>query len=537
MKRIIIILALVAIVALPFILRSKQRPSERADETLVIVTPHNEAIRHEFALGFQDWYRSRTGKKAAIDWRVLGGTSEIARYLDGEYIASFQNYWTHKLGKPWSLEVQAGFQNGRLPADAPASVKEARAAFLQSEVGCGIDIFFGGGSFDFEQQAAAGRIVASEVVRRHPEWFGDSVIPESFDGGSYRDPKNRWFGCVISSYGIICNRDALRRLGFERPPGQWADLADPRFFGEVALCDPTKSGSIAAAFENVIQQQMQERLRSLEGGGGDPKLIEARAVNEGWIAGLQLLQRIGANARYFTDTSQKPPIDVADGNCAAGMCIDFYGRQQQEAVSRRGVSDRLEFVSPPGGTSYSVDPIALLRGADHRELAEAFIEYALSMDGQKLWNFKPGSPGGPREFALRRLPVRKDFYEHAEWLALRSDPAAAPYSEPDQLVYRPQWTGRLFRELAFIIRVMCQDVHTDLVRTWRAVIAAPEPARSRALAAMQDLSFVDYARAGSEIKRALGSRDRVDEIRMANELAARFRSQYAKAEALAAAAP
>lgn len=138
--------------------------------------------------------------------------------------------------------------------------------------------------------------------------------------------------------------------------------------------------------------------------------MEKRAVEEGWIEGWRLLQLTGANARYFTDTSQKPPIDVATGNCAVGMCIDSTGRQQEEAVRRRDRSERLGYLSPVGGTVSSVDPIALLRGAPNRPAAEAFIDFALSMEGQKLWNFKPGTEGGPERFALRRLPVRKDFY-------------------------------------------------------------------------------------------------------------------------------
>ena len=68
---------------------------------------------------------------------------------------------------------------------------------------------------------------------------------------------------MLSSYGMIFNRDSLRRLGFDRAPAQWEDMADPRLAGEVALADPTKSGSVAKAFENIIQQQMQRRLTAL----------------------------------------------------------------------------------------------------------------------------------------------------------------------------------------------------------------------------------------------------------------------------------
>jgi iron(III) transport system substrate-binding protein len=507
---------------LPFLLRPKQPARARADDVVVIVTPHNEAIRHEYALGFAAWYRARTGRTVAIDWRVLGGTSEIARYLEGVYDQAFRNFWTGTLKHPWSLEIESSFQSRRAAPSASAAAQAARAAFFASSVSSGIDVFFGGGAPDFEQQADAGHFWDSGLLKRHPDWFTDAVIPQTFGGEMFWRADGLWFGSVISSYGIIYNRDALARLGFSSPPTQWSDLGDARFYGEIALCDPTKSGSITMAFENVIQQQMQRQLAVTAS--------SAAAVRAGWMNGLRLIQRIGANARYFTDTSQKPPIDVADGNCAAGLCIDFYGNQEAEAVLRRGDSQRLGFSSPPGGTAYSVDPIALLRGAPNRAAGELFIEYAMSLDGQKLWDFKPGVPGGPRDFALRRAPIRRDYYAQSGWKSFRSDPQFDPYAAKERLIYRPQWTGPLFREMAFIIRVMCQDTHGELASAWKAIQAAPEPARSQALARLQDNSFVSYDHALTDIKQALASRDKAQEIVLADSLAKRFREQYEAAK-------
>lgn len=532
-KRAVIILALVGIVALPFILRPKQAPKEKADDTLVIITPHNEAIRHEYGLGFRQWYKARTGRSVFIDWRVIGGTSEIARFLESEYVASFQNHWMRKLGRPWSIEVQAAFANARLAADAPATAQEARKEFLASDVSCGIDLFFGGGSYDFIRQAQAGRLVPSRILQTHPDWFTDDIIPYSYAGEPFWDKQGRWIGNVLSSYGILYNRDALKRLGIARAPEQWEDLTDPRYVGEIALADPTKSSSIAKAFENLIQQQMQQRLAVLRAAAPDRPAaeLEAQAIREGWVRGLQVLQLIGANSRYFTDSSQKPPIDVSQGNSAVGICIDFYGRYQAEAVRRRDASARLEFVTPRGGTVSSVDPIALLRGAPNRDVAEAFIEYSLSMEGQKLWNFKVGSPEGPAQFSLRRLPIRRDFYARADWKELRSDPDAEPFAASAQLVYVPAWTGGIFREMAFIIRVMSLDTHPELVRAWRAVAAAGSP--PEALAVLGDMSAVSYDRVLGPIKQALNAKNKVEEIRLANELGATFREQYRKAEAIA----
>jgi iron(III) transport system substrate-binding protein len=535
LKRGIIILALVATVALPFILRPRQPSPGEADDTLVIISPHNEAIRHEFNLGFRAWYKAKTGRTVFLDWRNVGGTSDIARYLEGQYDASFRNLWTSGPGRSWSAEIQSAAKNGRLPADASPLAREARDAFLHSEAGCGIDLFFGGGPYDFGIQARAGRLVDSGIKGIQPGWFAEDVFPVTFGGEKYRDPGNLWIGTVLSSYGIIFNRDGLRRIGFDREPDQWSDLADPRFLGQVGLCDPMQSGSIAAAFENVIQQQIHLSLDAIRSAdpGGDPKAATSAAVRRGWIGGMRLLQLVGANARYFTDTSQKPPIDVANGDCAAGMCIDFYGREQQEAVRRRNGTDRIGYVSPDGGSAYSVDPIALLRGAPHRPVAVAFVEYVLSLEGQKLWNFRTGTPGGPEHFALRRLPVRKDFYSHEEWRAYRSDPEVDPYSQRDVLVHHDEWTVQLFDELKFIIRVMDEDTHPELVEAWRAIIAAPGPARARALAVLQDLSSVDYDQALGPITKALVSRNKVDEVSLARDLDGVFRGNYARAERIA----
>src|ERR1700690_1398870 len=535
LKRGIIILALAATVAVPFLLRPRQASPEQAADTLVIISPHNDAIRHEFSVGFREWYRARTGRTVFLDWRNVGGTSDITRYLDGQYDASFQNLWTSVPGRSWSAGIQAAYKNPRLPADAPAPEREARAAFLGSEAGCGIDLFFGGGPYDFVGHALGGHLVDSGLVQMHPGWFAPDVIPMNYGGEEYWDPGHLWFGTVLSSYGIIYNRDSLRRIGFDREPDKWADLADPRFLGQVGLCDPTQSGAIATAFENVIQQEIHARLAARRAAGPrvDPGAAAAASVREGWLDGLRLIQLIGANARYFTDTSQKPPIDVASGDCAAGMCIDFYGREQQEAVRRRNAGDRVGYVSPEGGPAYSVDPIALLRGAPHRAVATAFMEYVLSPDGQKLWNFRFGTPGGPSGFALRRLPVRRDFYSRGEWRQYRSDPDADPYSQGKLLVHHDEWTGPLFLEMEFIIRVMDLDTHPELARAWKALIAAPEPRRGLALTAMQDMSRVDYGQALGRITAGIRSKNKVDQVEMARDLGEWFRANYARAERIA----
>lgn len=514
MRILAVLAALVVVLALPFALKPKENLLAQADDTLVIISPHNEAIRYEFSRAFGEFHKARTGRTVRIDWRIVGGTSEIARYLLGEYYNAFQREWTAS-GKAWTDDVANSFAN-------PAGNSPAREAFLASQVGIGIDLFFGGGAYDFIAQAKAGNLVDSGVIAEHPDWFTDASIPASVSGEPYYDANGRWIGTCLSAFGICYNTDSLRRLGVTTLPSSWQDLTNPKFSHQVALADPTKSGSIAKAFEMVIQQQMQEVV-------GEGEATEA-ALSEGWARGLQLILKASANSRYFSDAAGKVPMDVSLGDAAIGMCIDFYGRFQSEAVKVGNESSRLQYFTPVGGSSVGVDPIGLLRGAPNPELAREFIAFVLSLEGQKLWNFKVGAPDGPTRYALRRLPIRKELYG-PEYAAYRSDPDTFPYEEAKSFTYHEAWTGPLFSVLRFIIRVSCIDSHDEQAAAWRALIAAGFP--PEATAVFSDVSAVDYATAKSVIRPALKGSSPLEEVQLAARLGEHFRRQYRKAEQLA----
>jgi iron(III) transport system substrate-binding protein len=524
MKRILYLIALAGVILVPFVMRSKQSALvvSQAD-TLVIVTPHNEAIRHEYALGFEAWYKKRTGKTVYVDWRVLGGTSEITRYLKGQYVESFKSLWV-KSGNTWSHAIESSLLSGKKISTDELSLRKAHDAFLSSQATSQVDVYFGGDVYDFDEMAASGMLVPSNIQNNYKSWFSDKVIPQTYSGEKYYDQEGRWFGSVISCYGILYNKDCLKRLGIESVPSSWSDLANPKFKGQLALCDPTRSGSMTTAFENIIQQRMQLSIENL----GSTKSPD-EAVAEGWLSGLRLIQVIGSNARYFTGTSQKVPIDIASGDCAAGLVIDFYGGQQIEAIERRTGSTRLALVLPHGGTAYSVDPVGILRGAPHRDIAELFLEYALSLEGQALWGLKKGTDFGPTEYSLRRMPIRKDFYTDNRFKESRSDPSINPFADKQVLIYHPERTSDLFREIAFITKVMCMDNHALLVKAMDAALKAPEPYRTRALNQIQSLQRLSYAKVKTEIVPRLESKNKTDEVLLASELSAYFRDQYLEA--------
>lgn len=532
LRNALILLSLALIVGLPFALRPKNNLLGQADETLVIITPHNEATRYEFTRGFREWHLARTGRTVRIDWRVPGGTSEIARYLASEYEAPFEHYWKRSVHQRWDAVARRSFADAKIPLGADPSrdtpAQAARRAFLESGVGIGIDLFFGGGSFDFVQQGAAGRLVDARFISAHPEIFGDGpgLIPQTLGGETFWDQGGTWMGAVVSAFGICYNDHGVARSGAAAPPRNWADLASPPYFGETALADPNKSGSVAKAFEMIVQQAIGEQMKR-PGNGAPP----AARIAEGWAEAMRRIQRLGANARYFADDATKIPIDVGDGDAAVGMAIDFYGRFQAENTrDPRTGGERMHYFNAPGGTSIGVDSIGLLRGAPHRELAVEFITYVMSVEGQKLWNFKVGEPGGPAKYALRRLPIRPQLYA-AEYAASRADPTVYPYEDAKKFDYHPEWTAALFNPLRFIVRVMAVDAHGEARDAMEALIKAGFP--PRATAAFEEVSAVGFAAAGGRIKETLRSPDPLAEVRLAKEMSEGFRAQYRRAEALA----
>jgi iron(III) transport system substrate-binding protein len=475
---------LALIVALPMVLRreTSTRTAGGADDCLVILSPHNETLRQELGEAFASYWQQTRGRSVYLDWRTPGGTSEIRMVLD------------------------AGF----------------KAARETGRTGIGVDVLFGGGEPDFSGQAKHGRLVPLEVFTKHPDWFGPAApIMESFSGERFYPADHAWVGTCLSQFGICYNPEVLERLHLPSPT-VWDDLGDPRYAGSIALADPTKSGSVARSFELLIQDQMQRALTN------QPR-DRAAALAAGWDNGLRLIQRMAANARYFTDSSSKIPLDVGQGNAAAGMCIDFYGRSYATDLRTRDGSPRVVWIAPTGGTTLSADPIGVLKGAPHADLAQAFVAFCLSPQGQTLWFGKPGTPGGPRARALHRTPIRKDVYTPAN-LANSTLPDLNPYTDGGNLTYQRELTGAAFNSLRQIVRILCIDSHEEMKSAWRAMIAAGMPAD--ALAVFGDVSSIPYGSCGKG-DAGLDSSDPLRAEERAAQLGAGFRANYRKAEALA----
>ena len=175
----------------------------RAAARVVIITPHIDAIRHEFANGFNDWHSAKFGEPAQVEWRVMGGTSDSLRFVLSE--------------------------------------------FSRKPDGIGLDIFFGGGQEPFLEFAKR----KLTLVHKPPSEILDP-IPQQLNGMDVYDAEHTWYGAVLSSFGILQNTRVLRAVGLPMVT-RWGDLTDPKLYNWVGAGDPRNSGTMNVMFEAFLQ--------------------------------------------------------------------------------------------------------------------------------------------------------------------------------------------------------------------------------------------------------------------------------------------
>ena len=305
--------------------------SAQTDE-IVAVSPHWEGIKEEFERGFSSSYKQETGRDVTIRWLDIGGTSDIVKYLKNQHKAH-----------PGEL---------------------------------GIDLIFGGGTDTMIELSRAGVLTPATISKT----VTDS-IPPSVAGIPLSAPQGEWRIAAISMFGIIANRIAAERMGLSYPRS-WGDLGKAEYFDLVGIADPSKSGSMHAMMEVILQ-------------------------GFGWTDGWKLIGRIAGNARTISNHASQVGKDVATGEMIFGIAIDTYAGDVIRQVGRQ----RIEFIVPEDHPTITGDGIALISGAPHPDVASRFIEFVLSEAGQKLWYYKQGTPGGPTRFEIGKLPILPHLYE------------------------------------------------------------------------------------------------------------------------------
>ena len=300
----------------------------------------------------------------------------VAKTLTDPSLAAFAKFAKEK----WNITVKTS----ALAAGTPV----AYGRIVEWKGRPEADIFWGGESALFDKLAEQNLIAKLNL----PQSVVDS-IPVSIGKPKpipLKDPKGFWIGTVLEPYGLVYHPRLYQRLGLPAPT-DWDDLLNPKLKGNVAQCAPTRSSSSHATYEVILQRD------------GDAK---------GW----EWLRHLGGMTGIFTARSRDVPSVVAKGEFAAGFAVPSY-----MAFEDRLAGFDIKFVAPK--TAWiTPEPIAILAGAKHPKAANAFIEFMLSEQGQRVamergvFPITPkyrveGPPGSTAEMAVEFTGGLRSYFD------------------------------------------------------------------------------------------------------------------------------
>lgn len=219
------------------------------------------------------------------------------------------------------------------------------------------DVWYGGPSMLFGQAAAE-----SLLVSYRPSWA--DAVPQRGHG-----PGDLYFAAYETPAVIAYNSEALEP---SEVPTDWELVLAPRWRDEILIRDPLASGTMRSIFGMVVQRSLRAT--------GDT------------AAGFDWLRRLDAQTREYVLN----PALLHQKLLRQEGILTLWDLPDILTEQRKG--NPLDFLLPTSGTPVIEDAVAIVRGTEQLELAQRFVEWVGSFEGQLL--------AARREF---RLPARTDL--------------------------------------------------------------------------------------------------------------------------------
>jgi len=167
------------------------------------------------------------------------------------------------------------------------------------------------------------------------------------------------FMTAIGTYPLVFfyNTQALGRTNLPVPTGDWAQLLDPVFEGQIVMPHPATSGTAYSVITTILQNAIQK--------GGTEQ--------DGW----DVVAALSKNVAQFTRSGRAPQTLVSQGEYPVG--IGFYDavwQLQQEGFPVEVVIPNPVFAEPYGG--------AVVKGAPNPANARAFFDFLVSRAAQDV---------------------------------------------------------------------------------------------------------------------------------------------------------
>ena len=233
-------------------------------------------------------------------------------------------------------------------------------------------------------EVQAGKVGADVIIVAETDYYNEIkgkgmllpyVSPEAKNiPANLKDPEGYYTGIRTSLLVIGYNPNLLKGNDI---PKDWVDLLNPKLKGWIGLADPTLSGTALYSVVALIQNYKWEYFDKLKANGG---IVAAGA----------------------SDIVQK----IASGDLKAGIVVDYLARTAEKQGSP------VKYILPKSGVIMVTGPVGILKTTKNEKAAKKFIDYILSIEGQKELAKADVSPARP-EVKVEGMPSLSELSKTA----------------------------------------------------------------------------------------------------------------------------
>jgi iron(III) transport system substrate-binding protein len=192
-----------------------------------------------------------------------------------------------------------------------------------------------------------------------------------------------WTG-MDAFVATICHNTVIARSRNLPRPSTWTDLLNPALRGQIAMPNPSSSGTGFLTIAGWINSMGEERA---------------------W----QFMSSLHENIQVYTHSGSAPCNNAARGEYGMGISLDM------RAVTLRNQGAPIEIIVPTDGVGFDLEATAIMRGTRNLAAAQRLADFAVSRPAMELYGrfyallampgVTPSVQGYPADFEQRLVNV------------------------------------------------------------------------------------------------------------------------------------
>lgn len=165
----------------------------------------------------------------------------------------------------------------------------------------------------------------------------------------------KWVGIDAWETAFLVNKEVLAAHNIKDIPKNYEDLIDPQYKGLIAMSNPASSGTGTLTVNGILSLMGEEK---------------------GW----DYLDKLHENVSVYLHSGSAPAKNTATGEYGIGVSFGYRCIKSAEEMGDNGV-----VVFPSEGSGWDVEANCLIKKANTKKIAKAFLDWAIEDEQMKKY--------------------------------------------------------------------------------------------------------------------------------------------------------